>query len=89
MVARVIKGTGAAKAGLRAGTTPVVVEGESWPAGGDVLVKADGNQLNTVDDLRNVIADKKPGSSLKLELYRGSKKMTVTVKLGRQPASPP
>jgi S1-C subfamily serine protease len=87
MVARVIKGTGAAKAGLRAGTTPVVVEGESWPAGGDVLVKADGNQLNTVDDLRNVIADKKPGSSLKLELYRGSKKMTVTVKLGRQPAS--
>jgi hypothetical protein len=36
-----------------------------------------------------VIADKKPGSSLKLELYRGAKKMEVSVKLGRQPASPP
>jgi S1-C subfamily serine protease len=89
ILARVIKGTGAAKAGLKAGDTEVVVEGESWPAGGDVLVKADGHVLNSVDDLRNVIADKKPGSSLKLELYRGAKKMEVNVKLGRQPASPP
>jgi putative serine protease PepD len=89
ILARVIKGTGAAQAGLKAGNTPVVVEGESWPAGGDVLVKADGHALVSVDDLRNVIADKKPGSMLKLELYRGAKKMTVEVKLGRQPASPP
>jgi S1-C subfamily serine protease len=89
ILARVIKGTGAAKAGLKAGRTEVVVEGESWPAGGDLIVKADGHTVNSVDDLRNVIADKKPGSSLKLELYRGSKKMTLTVKLGRQPASPP
>jgi S1-C subfamily serine protease len=89
ILARVIKGTGAASAGLKAGGNEVVVEGESWPAGGDVLVKADGHPLNSVDDLRNVIADKKPGSSLKLELYRGAKKMEVGVKLGRQPASPP
>jgi S1-C subfamily serine protease len=89
LLARVIKGTGAARSGLRAGSTEVVVEGESWPAGGDLLVKADGHPLTTVDDLRNVIADKKPGSSLKLELYRGVKQLTVSVKLGRQPASPP
>jgi len=89
MLARVIKGTGAAEAGLKAGTTEVVVEGESWPAGGDLIVKADGRTMKSIDNLRDVIADKKPGSSLKLELYRGAKKMTVTVKLGRQPASPP
>jgi S1-C subfamily serine protease len=45
--------------------------------------------MDSIDDLRDVIADKKPGSSLKLELYRGSKKETVTVKLGRQPANAP
>jgi len=89
LLARVIKGTGAADSGLKAGSTEVVVEGESWPAGGDLLVKADGHPLTTVDDLRNVIADKKPGSALKLELFRGAKEMTVSVKLGRQPASPP
>ena len=88
IVARVIHGTGAAKAGLRAGDTEVVVAGDGWPAGGDILVEADGHPLVSVDDLRNVIADKTPGSSLKLELYRGSKKMTLTVKLGRQPTSP-
>ena len=89
LLARVIKASGAAHAGLRAGPTEVVVEGESWPAGGDVLVRADGRPLTTVDDLRDVIADKKPGSSLKLELYRGTQELTVSVKLGRQPASPP
>ena len=89
MLARVIKGTGAAEAGLKAGTTEVVVEGESWPAGGDLIVKADGRTMKSIDNLRDVIADKKPGSSLKLELYRGAKEMTATVKLGRQPASPP
>jgi len=89
LLARVIKGTGAAQSGLRAGSTEVVVEGDSWPAGGDLLVKADGHPLTTVDDLKDVIADKKPGSSLELGLYRGAKEMTVSVKLGRQPASPP
>jgi putative serine protease PepD len=89
MVARVIKGTGAARAGLKPGATPVVVEGESWPAGGDLLVKADGHDLASIDDLRNVIADKKPGSSLSVELYRGDKEMKVDVKLGRQPARSP
>jgi S1-C subfamily serine protease len=87
MVARVLKGTGAAKVGLKAGGTEVVVEGESWPAGGDLIVRADGRTMDSIDNLRDVIADKKPGSSLKLELYRGSKKVTVTVKLGRQPAN--
>jgi S1-C subfamily serine protease len=89
LLARVIKASGAAHAGLRAGPSEVVVEGESWPAGGDVLVRADGRPLTTVDDLRDVIADKKPGSSLKLELYRGTQELKVSVKLGRQPASPP
>src|ERR687888_2288153 len=34
--------------------------------------------------LRDVIAAKKPGESLELELYRGTKKMTLDVTLGRQ-----
>ncbi len=89
LVARVLKGTGAAAAGLKAGASKIVVQGESWPAGGDIIVKADGRTLASIEELRDVIAGKKPGSSLKLELYRGTRKMSVTVKLGRQPASPP
>jgi S1-C subfamily serine protease len=89
MVAKVISGSGAAKAGLRAGKTPVIVAGDSWPAGGDIIVRADGQPVATVETLRDVIGRKKPGQSVTLDLYRGLKKLTVHVKLGRQPNSPP
>jgi S1-C subfamily serine protease len=88
LVERVQAGSGAAKAGLRAGTTPVVVAGESWRLGGDIIVSADGVAIGSLDRLRDVVATKKPGQTLKLEVYRGEKKLEVDVKLGRQPASP-
>jgi S1-C subfamily serine protease len=87
LVTRVIKGTGAARAGVRAGTQTVVVEGDSWLLGGDLIVSADGHELNDVSRLRELIAAKKPGSSIALDLFRGTKKIHVKVKLGRQPTS--
>ena len=38
--------------------------------------------------LRDVVATKRPGDEITLELYRGSKQKTVNVKLGRQPTLP-
>jgi S1-C subfamily serine protease len=89
MVAKVIGGTGAAKAGLVAGKTPVIVAGESWPAGGDIIVKADGRPVATIEQLRDLVSAKKPGQSVALQIYRETKQLTVQVKLGRQPAVPP
>jgi putative serine protease PepD len=88
MVAKVIPGTGAQHAGIKAGKTLVTVNGESWPAGGDIIVAADGKQTATIEQLRNIIAEKKPGSTVKLELYRGASKLDLNVKLGRQPGTP-
>jgi S1-C subfamily serine protease len=87
MVARVIPGSGAAKAGLHGGTTSVTVDGETWRAGGDIVVKAEGQPVASIDRLRDLIGEKKPGDSVKLEIYRGAKRLTVHVKLGRQPTS--
>src|SRR5205814_1047075 len=39
LVATVRNGSGADQAGLKPATSQVTVEGESWPAGGDVIVK--------------------------------------------------
>jgi len=89
MVARVIAGSGADKAGLVAGKTPVIVAGESWPAGGDIIVKADGHPVATIERLRDLVSAKKPGDSVTLDIYRSTTKLTVQVKLGRQPATPP
>jgi len=84
LVASVKSGSGAAKAGLHAATTQAVVAGDTWPIGGDLIVKADGQTISSLERLRDVIAAKKPGDTLQLELYRSTKKMTVDAKLGRQ-----
>jgi S1-C subfamily serine protease len=88
LVASVQPGSGAAAAGLRAGTDTAVVSGESWPIGGDLVISADGVPLSSIDQLRDLIAAKSPGQSISLVVYRGTKKVTLNVKLGRQPSSP-
>jgi S1-C subfamily serine protease len=77
--------SGAAAAGLKAGTTQVVLAGESYNLGGDIIVQADNTPVANLDRLRNVVATKKPGDKLHLVVYRNGKRTTVTVKLGRQP----
>jgi S1-C subfamily serine protease len=87
LVATVQPGSGAAAAGLRAGTNTAVVSGESWPIGGDLILSADGVALTSVDQLRDLISAKQPGQSISLVVYRGTKKLKLNVKLGRQPSS--
>ncbi|HYZ75895.1 MAG TPA: trypsin-like peptidase domain-containing protein [Gaiellaceae bacterium] len=84
LIANVKSGSGAAKAGLRGATTQAVVAGVTWPIGGDLIVKADGVTIGSLERLREVIAAKKPGDTLRLQIYRGTKKMTLDVELGRQ-----
>jgi S1-C subfamily serine protease len=85
LVASVRSGSGAAAAGLKAATNQVTVEGESWPAGGDVIVKVDGQPVPTVESLVDRIATKKPGDKVDLEVVRGTSRVHLNVKLGRQP----
>jgi S1-C subfamily serine protease len=88
LIEKVNAGSGAAKAGLKSGSRQVVLAGESYLLGGDVIVKADGITLASVDRLRDIVAAKRPGQELQLEIYRGNSQKTVEVKLGRQPPSP-
>ena len=85
IVQHVTSGTGAARAGLRAGRTAVVVAGESYLIGGDIIVAANGTPVTSVSQLRDVLETMKPGEKLALQLWRGDKKKTVHVKLGQPP----
>ncbi len=87
LVQSVQPGSGAAKAGLKAGTTQVVLAGESYDLGGDIIVRAGGRPVASLNALRDVVAGKKPGDTLRLVVDRAGKKTTLDVKLGRQPAS--
>ena len=85
LVASVRNGTSAADAGVKAATDEVTVAGETWPAGGDVIVKVDGLSTPTVERLIDLIASKHPGDKIQLEVVRGSAHRTLSVTLGRQP----
>ena len=87
LVQSVQPGSGAASAGLKPGTTQVVLAGESYNLGGDIIVQADKSPVASLDRLRDVVASKKPGDKLRLVVYRNGKRTIVSVKLGRQPAA--
>lgn len=88
LVESVTSGSGAGKAGLKGGETQVVVAGETYVLGGDIIVAFEGKQISSIEQLRDAIAGHKPGDRIKLVIYRDAKKTGVTVTLGRQPPSP-
>ena len=88
LVESVTSSSGADRAGLEGGKTQVVVAGESYVLGGDIIVAFDGEKISSIEELRDAISGKKPGDKIKLVIYRDASKTSVTVTLGRQPASP-
>ena len=88
LIQAVRPGSPAEEAGLRGGTTRVVVDGVSYLVGGDVITKADGQTIESAEQLRSVVTAKQPGDDLALEIHRADETTEVTVKLGRQPSTP-
>ncbi|HEY7397075.1 MAG TPA: trypsin-like peptidase domain-containing protein [Gaiellaceae bacterium] len=75
-------GTGAASAGLKAGTGSVTIAGVQYPTGGDVITSVDGTAVTTAEQLRATVDAHQPGDTLKLGVVRGGQSRTVSVTLG-------
>jgi S1-C subfamily serine protease len=88
LVESVTNDSGADKAGLQGGQKQVVVAGETFVLGGDIIATFDGQKISSIDELRDAVAEKKPGDKVSLVIYRDAKRTSVTVTLGRQPQSP-
>jgi S1-C subfamily serine protease len=85
VIARVVKGSAAAKAGLTGATRQLTVNGVTVPLGGDTIVALDGKSLTSSTQLADAVARHKPGDKLKLEVVRGGARRTVEVTLGNAP----
>jgi S1-C subfamily serine protease len=70
LVQAVTPDSAAATAGLRAGSTPVLVQGQSYALGGDIIVAVDGKAVSTQSQLREVLALDKPGDRLDLSVFQ-------------------
>jgi S1-C subfamily serine protease len=88
LVESVTNESGADKAGLKGGETEVVVAGETYVLGGDIIVAYDGKKISSIEELRDAIAGDKPGDKVSIVIYRDATKSSVKVTLGRQPPSP-
>jgi putative serine protease PepD len=53
---------------------------------GDVIVRADGKEVSSPDELAAIVASKEPGDDLALEVRRDGSTETLTVTLGERPS---
>ena len=86
LVANVTDGSPAAEGGLRGGERDVIVNGNNYTVGGDVVTHVDGELITDSQELVDFVASKRPGDEIILDVSRddGSTE-TLTIELGRRP----
>lgn len=85
LVEDVVPGSPAAVADIRAGTLDVVVAGEPWMIGGDLIVSVLGKPLPSMKDFVDVLQTIKIGDTVTVELIRDRVWMTTSVTVGERP----
>ncbi|MBW6456059.1 MAG: trypsin-like peptidase domain-containing protein, partial [Trueperaceae bacterium] len=86
VVRQVAPGSAAEDAGIEGPSFTAEVDGESYPAGGDVIVAADGQAVPRAEDLQRIVFAKSAGDSVTLEVWRNGRTRTVEVVLTVPPA---
>jgi S1-C subfamily serine protease len=82
LVIQVTPGGAAEQAGLRAGNERAYLGNTPIMLGGDLIVAIDGEKLQTQEDLAQAMNSHRAGDSVKVTIYRGKRRMDVTVQLG-------
>jgi S1-C subfamily serine protease len=85
LVATVQPESPAEQAGLIGSDKPVTINGEVIYVGGDVIVRADGDDVATVQELADYLQKVGAGEQVTLTILRDETLITVDVVLGEQP----
>jgi len=89
LVSRVTPGGNAEKAGLRGGDPSryLTTGGRTVYLGGDVILSIERLPVWTVMDLLGALESTRPGETVRMEVLRGEKKITVPVVLAVRPSA--
>jgi len=87
LVQTVPRGGPAAQGGVHGGDRIAQIGMRRFYVGGDVIVAIDGQKVATQLDVNLVLNKKRPGDQVTVTVYRGGKKMDLSVKLGERPSS--
>jgi S1-C subfamily serine protease len=82
LIIQVTPGGSADLAGLQAGTERAYLGNTPIMLGGDLIVAIDDQKVENEDDLAQTMNNHRAGDKVKVTIYRGKKKMDVTVMLG-------
>jgi S1-C subfamily serine protease len=81
LVSRTRRNGEAEKAGLRQGSEPVQYGRSVIYLGGDIITSVNGMKTNTLADLYSSLEACKPGESVKVDILRGDRAMTLEITL--------
>ena len=85
LVAEVVPGGPAAKAGLQGATGTIRFQAAEYETGGDVIVEVEGHKVVQPEDLARLVAAKLPGEKIQVTILRDNKRRQVDVTLGKRP----
>jgi len=88
LVEIVYDGSPAEHAGVRGGTLAVVVQGEEYLLGGDIVTAIQGTPVRTHQDYVNKVKTLKPGQRVKVTLSRDGHSREVTLTVAERPRLP-
>ncbi len=81
LILQVTPGGSAEQAGLRAGTERAYLGNTPIMLGGDLIVAIDGEKIQDQQDLAQTMNNHRAGDTVKVTIYRGTRKMEVNVAL--------
>ena len=88
LISQVVSGGPAEKAGLKASTKTVTIDGQDTQIGGDIIVGINDHPVNVFDDLLGyVILHGNVGQTVTLHIIRDGKPMDVSLTLQARPKS--
>jgi S1-C subfamily serine protease len=82
LIVQVVPGGSAERAGLRGGSERAYLGNMPIMIGGDLIVAIDGQEVQDQQDLSQIMNSRRAGDSVRVTIYRGKRKMDVTVPLG-------
>jgi len=82
LIVQVTPGAAADRAGLKGGTERAYLGNTPIMVGGDLIVAIDGQDVQDEQDLSHLMNSHRAGDVVKVTIYRGKKKLDVSVTLG-------
>ena len=82
LIVQVVSGGAADRAGLHGGSERAYLGNVPIMLGGDLIVAIDGDKVEEQQDLAQLMNKHRSGDAVRVTIYRGKKKMDVSVTLG-------